>query len=63
MGILMYRQNKDLDFVKDLFESGAVKPVIDKCYPLSEVPEAFRYFGEGRHRGKVVITLENSDKA
>ena len=63
MGILMYRQNKDLDFVKDLFESGAVKPVIDKCYPLSEVPEAFRYFGEGRHRGKVVITLENGDKA
>ncbi len=62
MGILMYKQNKDLDFIKELFEAGIVKPVIDKCYALSEVPEAFRYFGEGRHRGKVVIILTHSGK-
>ena len=62
MAILMYRQNKDLDFIKELFETGILKPVIDKCYPLSEVPEAFRYFGEGRHKGKVVITLAHSGK-
>jgi NADPH:quinone reductase-like Zn-dependent oxidoreductase len=58
MGALMHKQNKDLDFFIQLFEAGKVKPVIDKRYPLSEVPEAFRYFGKGHARGKVVITLE-----
>ncbi len=62
MGILMYKPKKDLFLIKELFESGVAKPVIDKCYPLSEVAEAFRYFGEGRHRGKVVITLGDHNK-
>jgi len=31
--------------------------VIDGPYGLGEVPEAFRYFGEGHHKGKVVITV------
>ena len=34
---------KDLVFVKELLEAGKVVPVIDRCYPLSEVPEAIRY--------------------
>jgi NADPH:quinone reductase-like Zn-dependent oxidoreductase len=58
MGILTHKPNKDLVFIKELFEAGKVKPVMDKRYPLSEVPEALRYFGEGHARGKVVITLE-----
>jgi NADPH:quinone reductase-like Zn-dependent oxidoreductase len=58
MGILMHKPNKDLDFIIELFEAGKVKPVIDKRYPLSEVPEALRYFGKGHARGKIVITLE-----
>jgi NADPH:quinone reductase-like Zn-dependent oxidoreductase len=61
--ILAHKPNKDLAYIKELFEAGKVKPVIDKRYPLSEVPEALRYFGEGLHRGKVVITLEHSNKA
>jgi NADPH:quinone reductase-like Zn-dependent oxidoreductase len=32
-------------------------PAIDRRYPLSEVPEALRYLGEGRTKGKVVITV------
>ena len=36
--------------------------VIDKRYPLSEVAEALRYYGEGHARGKVVITVENNNK-
>ena len=64
MGIGMWKPNKkeDLDFLKELFEAGKVKPVIDRCYPLSEVPEAFRYLEEGHARGKVVITMEHNNK-
>jgi NADPH:quinone reductase-like Zn-dependent oxidoreductase len=43
--------------MNDLFEAGKVVPVIDRRYPLSEVPEALRYLGEGHARGKVVITM------
>jgi len=62
MGILMHKPNKDLAFMKELFEAGKIKPVIDKRYPLSEVPEALQYFGEGHARGKVVITVEHNNK-
>ena len=51
---------KDLVFIKELLETGKVVAVIDRTYPLSEVPEAIRYLEEGHARGKVVITLEQS---
>jgi NADPH:quinone reductase-like Zn-dependent oxidoreductase len=43
--------------LKELIESGKVTPVIDKTYPLAEVPEAIRYLEQGHARGKVVITV------
>jgi len=46
--------------ITELCEAGKIVPVIDKQYPLSEVPEALRYVAEGRAKGKVVITLEHS---
>src|SRR6266496_293318 len=49
---------KDLLFIKELLEAGKVVPVIDRTYPLSEVPEAIRYLEEGHAQGKVVITVE-----
>ncbi|WP_100406944.1 NAD(P)-dependent alcohol dehydrogenase [Bacillus solitudinis] len=59
MGLLMHKPNKqDLNFINELIESGKVVPVIDRRYPLSEVAEALRYFGEGHIQGKVVIVLE-----
>jgi NADPH:quinone reductase-like Zn-dependent oxidoreductase len=58
MGALAAKSNKDdLVFIKELLEAGKVVPVIDRRYPLSEVAEALRYYGEGHARGKVVITM------
>ena len=51
----------DLIFMKELLEAGKVKPVIDRCYPLAEVPAAFRYLEEGHAQGKVVITVANNN--
>jgi NADPH:quinone reductase-like Zn-dependent oxidoreductase len=63
MGVVMPKPNqKDLDFLTDLFETRKVVPVIDRCYPLSEVAEALRYFEEGHARGKLVITVEHDNK-
>jgi NADPH:quinone reductase-like Zn-dependent oxidoreductase len=53
---------KDLVYMKELIEAGKVVPVIDRSYPLSEVAEAIRYYGERHSRGKVVITVANNDK-
>jgi NADPH:quinone reductase-like Zn-dependent oxidoreductase len=59
MGMMMAdTSQKDLTILADLMQSGKVKPVIDRTYKLSEVPEAIRYLEEGHARGKVVITLE-----
>ena len=56
--ILAVRPNiEDVDFMKELIEAGKVTPVIDKTYPLSEVPEAIGYVGEGHAQGKVVISV------
>jgi NADPH:quinone reductase-like Zn-dependent oxidoreductase len=63
MGILTAKPSqKDLVFMKELLEAGKVVPFIDRRYPLSQVPEAFRYLGEGHARGKVVITIEHNNK-
>ena len=53
---------KDLLFIKELLEAGKVVPVIDRRYPLREVPEAIRYLEEGHAKGKVVITVEQNNK-
>jgi len=55
--ILGLKPNKDLTYMNELFEAGKLKPVIDGPYKLSEVPKAIQYFGEGKHKGKVVITV------
>ncbi|HET7088682.1 MAG TPA: zinc-binding dehydrogenase [Anaerolineae bacterium] len=54
---------RDLAFITELCEAGKVVPVIDRFYPLSEVPEALQYLGEGHVKGKVVITVEQNNKA
>jgi NADPH:quinone reductase-like Zn-dependent oxidoreductase len=59
MGMMMADLNhNDLTILADMMQSGKVKPVIDRTYKLSEVPDAIRYLEQGHARGKVVITVE-----
>ena len=51
--------NKGLADLKELIEAGKLVPIVDRTYRLSEVPEALRYFGEGRHKGKIVIAMNS----
>jgi D-arabinose 1-dehydrogenase-like Zn-dependent alcohol dehydrogenase len=53
---------QDLTIMHDLMKAGKVKPVIDRLFKLSEVPQAIRYLEEKHARGKVVVTLESNDK-
>jgi len=50
--------NKGLTELKELIETGKLVPVIDSTYQLIQVPQALRYFGEGRHKGKIAITVK-----
>lgn len=60
--MFLARPNKeDLTIMHELMKAGKVTPVIDRCYTLSEVPEAIGYLEEGHARGKVVITLEDNN--
>jgi NADPH:quinone reductase-like Zn-dependent oxidoreductase len=59
MGLVMLKLNKDLNYMNELFQAGKVKPVIDRPFVLEEVPEAFRFFTKGLHKGKVVITVKH----
>jgi NADPH:quinone reductase-like Zn-dependent oxidoreductase len=51
------RSSEDLRVMKELIEAGEVTPVIDRTYPLTDVPEAIRYLEAGHARGKVVVTV------
>lgn len=57
IAIVALKANKDLPLVNDLFEAGKMKPVIDGPYALEDVPKAFRLFGKGLHKGKIVFTV------
>jgi NADPH:quinone reductase-like Zn-dependent oxidoreductase len=53
---------EDLAFMKELMEAGKITPVIDRCYQLSETPQAIKYLGEGKARGKIVITIADGQQ-
>jgi NADPH:quinone reductase-like Zn-dependent oxidoreductase len=59
IGLNTWEPNKreDLTFLAELFEEGKVVPVIDRRYPLREIPEALRYLEEEPHLGKIVIQV------
>ncbi len=57
MGILGHEPNKGLGDILELYRDRSIKPVIDSVYSLEDTVEAFRYFGRGLFKGKVVISM------
>ena len=43
-----------------LVEEGAIKPVIDRTYPMEKIAEAHRYVDSGRKKGDVIITIKHN---
>ena len=59
MGMMMARlTQQDLVALGELVKAGKLTPVIDRTYPMSELPEAIAYLEQGHARGKVVISVE-----
>ena len=65
LSVEMDRQDRaeDLTFLAELIETGEIKPVIDRTYPLEQVAEAHRYAETLRKKGNVVITIEEKSRA
>lgn len=55
--ILPLKPNKGLNTISKLYEEGKIKPQLDGPYSLEEVPRLIQYFGEGKHSGKIVISI------
>ncbi|WP_428236661.1 NAD(P)-dependent alcohol dehydrogenase [Gracilimonas sp.] len=60
LSVLALKPNKGLDQLSRLAEKGILKPVIDGPYPFDQIPELIQYFGEGKHKGKVVVKIKDS---
>ncbi len=58
LSVLGLKPNKGLDRISDLVEKGQIKPVVDGPYKFDEIPRLLQYFGEGRHKGKIVVEIK-----
>ena len=55
--LICSENTQDLQALTELIESGQVRPVIDRTYPLSQAPEAIAYMRDGHAQGKVVVSV------
>jgi NADPH:quinone reductase-like Zn-dependent oxidoreductase len=56
----MPSKSDSMAILKEFLEAGKFTPVIDRTYPLSEVPDAIRYLEEGHAQGKIIITMRSN---
>jgi len=56
-GMLAKSSKEDFELLAEMLGSGHIVPVVERTYPLAEVPDALRHLGEGHARGKIVITV------
>jgi len=52
-------KGQDLRYLRTLAEASALAPVIDACYPLPRIADAYRHVDAGHKRGNVIVTLSN----
>jgi NADPH:quinone reductase-like Zn-dependent oxidoreductase len=57
--VVVLKPNKDLGYLNGLFSQGRLTPVIDRMFSLSEIGEAFRYYGKAAQKGKVIIAMKD----
>lgn len=53
--VLGLKPNKDLNLMNEWFEQGKMKPILEGPFPLEDIPRLLQHFGEGKHRGKIII--------
>lgn len=58
MRVVVLKPNKDLEYMKSLFEAGKMKAIIDGPYKLEDIRTAFEVFAAGEHKGKMIITIQ-----
>ncbi|MEZ4523467.1 MAG: NAD(P)-dependent alcohol dehydrogenase [Thermomicrobiales bacterium] len=59
IGTVARFSREDLEFIRDLYDAGEFKAVIDRSYPFEEMPEAHRYADTGHKKGNVVVMIEH----
>ncbi len=59
--VLFHQPNKGLEQLSKLAEKGQIQPVVDGPYEFEKIPELLQYFGEGRHKGKIVVEVGDSE--
>ncbi len=55
--ILSLKPNEGLDYICELLKQNKIKPEIDGPYPIEDTPRLIQYFGDGKHKGKIVIKM------
>tara|TARA_R100000353_G_scaffold174498_1_gene142591 strand:- start:125 stop:1096 length:972 start_codon:yes stop_codon:yes gene_type:complete len=58
LSVLNLKPNKGLDQISKLVERGQMRPVVDGPYGFEKIPMLIQYFGEGRHKGKIVVEIK-----
>jgi len=57
IGMMGKTDPKDLEFITELIESGEIKTLIDRVYPLAEIADAHRYVEKGHAKGRVIMRI------